>query len=224
LVGTATTAQEPAPSPFVLTLHKQGEDMAHLEKLLGIDFGSKMAGTTVICSYYKGRLHFDASKNREDADAFITTKLSLLRPELVFIDAPLSLPGRYSGHEKFADYFYREADRELGAMSPMFIGGLTARAIRLKDWITAQGMTAFETYPSYEAKVLELDAKKYKGDEKHLPLLALEVGEKSGLQVPLAAITDWHHFDALLAFVAGMRYMNGQHRAIGKEEEGVIYV
>jgi predicted nuclease with RNAse H fold len=224
LVGTATTAQEPAPSPFVLNWKKQGEAMAHLEKLVGIDFGSKLAGSTVICSYYKGRLHFDASKIREDADAFITKKLGLLSPELVFMDAPLSLPGRYSGRENFVDYFYREADRELGAMSPMFIGGLTARAIRLKDWMTTQGMMVFETYPSYEAKLLELDGKMYKGDEKHLPHLALEVSEKSGLQVPLTAITDWHHFDALLAFVAGMRYMNGQHRAIGKEEEGIIYV
>lgn len=198
--------------------------MATLEKLVGIDFGSKLAGTTVICSYFKGRLHFDASKIREDADAFIMRKLDLLRPESVFLDAPLSLPGKYAGVGEFEDYFYREADRELGAMSPMFIGGLTARAIRLKDWMTAQGMMVFETYPSYEAKVLELNSKAYKGDDKHLALLALEVGEKVGLQVPLAAITDWHHFDALLAFVAGMRYLNQQHQAIGREDEGLIYV
>lgn len=195
-----------------------------MENLVGIDFGSKLAGTTVICSYFKGKLHFDASRLREDADTFLITKLSLLRPQLVFIDAPLSLPGKYTGQADCTDYFYREADRELGAMSPMFIGGLTARAMRMRDWMIGESMNVFETYPACEAKVMGLAQNAYKGNENQLANLALEVGSQIGVQVPLKALTGWHHFDALLAFAAGVRYLQGKHRAIGTAHEGVIYV
>lgn len=216
--------QEPILRNNCSSLNPNNTAMLNLEHLVGIDFGSKLAGTTVICSFFKGRLHFDASKIREDADAFLLNKVGILKPDFVFIDAPLSLPGRYTGRNDCQDYFFREADIEMGAMSPMFIGGLTSRAIKMKDNLEKRGVKVFETYPTYEAKLIGLSDQMYKRDDRHIESLAAQLGESTGLAIPQNTISDWHHFDALLAFVAGMRFLRGQHRAIGKEDEGLIYV
>jgi predicted nuclease with RNAse H fold len=108
-----------------------------LKKIVGIDYGAKLAGTTVAAWNENGSLHWKCSGKKQDADKWLEEKLLQLRPDLIFMDAPLSLPGVYSGQG--TDYFYREGDRALGAMSPMFLGGLTARAMQLKANLTEEG-------------------------------------------------------------------------------------
>ncbi len=98
---------------------------------IGIDFGAKTAGTTVICQQEGGFFRFHRCEKGDDADAWLDERVSMFAPSAIYIDAPLSLPGAYFG--KGQDYFYRSADRLAGGMSPMFLGGLTARAIRLAE-------------------------------------------------------------------------------------------
>ena len=169
-------------------------------------------------------VRFKSSKHQEDADKFISELLLVLKPELVFLDAPLSLPGKYVDREQYDDYFYRAADKELGAMSPMFLGGLTARAMKLRDYLEKAGMKVFETYPSYKAKLLELPKDKYKKDEKHILELAQSVAKKFEININFDQIENWHYFDALLAFVAGVRYVKNNHQIFGNEKEGLIVV
>jgi predicted nuclease with RNAse H fold len=126
--------------------------------------------------------------------------------------------------ESYSDYFYRVADRELGAMSPMFLGGLTARAMKLKDYLEKMEMTVFETYPKHQAVILELDNTMYKRDEKHIRELSKVVSDKFNLNVNYDQMKTWHHFDSLLAYIAGVRFINKAHMAIGDQEEGQIIV
>lgn len=195
-----------------------------METVVGIDYGSKLAGTTVIAYYRNEMVRFRASKHQEDADKFIVKYLEPIKPEFVFLDAPLSLPGKYSNKEFCNDYFYREADRELGAMSPMFLGGLTARAMKLRDYLETLGIRVFETYPKQQAKILELPENKYKGNDKYIFELSSGIAENFNLNVNHNQMDTWHHFDALLAFVAGIRFLNKSHLSIGNQEEGLIIV
>jgi predicted nuclease with RNAse H fold len=195
-----------------------------METVVGIDYGSKLAGTTVIAYYQNEMVRFRASKHQEDADKFIVKHLELMKPQFVFLDAPLSLPGKYVDKEAYTDYFYRVADRELGAMSPMFLGGLTARAMKLKDYLEKMEMTVFETYPKHQAVILELNNTMYKRDEKHIRELSKVVSDKFNLNVNHDQMKTWHHLDSLLAYIAGVRFMNKAHMAIGDQEEGQIIV
>ena len=195
-----------------------------MDTVVGIDYGSKLAGTTVLAYYQNEMVRFRASKHQEDADKFIVKQLEVLKPQFVFLDAPLSLPGKYVDKKSYSDYFYREADRELGAMSPMFLGGLTARAMKLRDYLEKVEITVFETYPKQQSVILDLDKTKYKNNDKHIAELAKVVSEKFGLNVNYDQMKTWHHFDSLLAYVAGIRFLNKTHQVIGDKQEGLIIV
>lgn len=201
-------------------------------KIAGIDYGSKLAGTTVIAYVSENQeIIFAASEKNRDADAFILNWAKIYQPSHIFLDAPLSLPGIYRGLEGCNDHFYRAADRVVQAMSPMFLGGLTARAMQLKAKLKELNIITLEIYPSYLAKVLELDKNIYKKQKEHLPTLLPILLNALGLLVSpsphhpmtLSPIT-WHHFDALLALCSGFRYLNNQYLPFGNPEEGMIIV
>ena len=183
---------------------------------VGIDYGSKLAGTTVICHKKKDTLCFMQSAKKQDADAFISTALTELKPKVVFLDAPLSLPSAYFG--KGDNFFYRQCDVETRAMSPMFLGGLTARAMKLKQGNS--GVDFKETYPAYFIKtILKLKEdynKKQKYDDKIL--------SKLNLDYSVSDIANWHQFDALCCWLTGERYVNERAVKIGNLEEGLIVV
>jgi uncharacterized protein len=193
-------------------------------KHIGIDYGSKMAGTTAIAFSEGGALQFVQSKKKKDADQFVKSWAEEQKPELAFLDAPLSLPLVYTSQSSGSDYFYRQGDRDVGAMSPMFLGGLTARAMQLRQQLKALGCQCFETYPAQLSRVLELSRKRYKKDDGYLA----EATEVVMQQLPehrlLAPPQNWHQFDALLAYCSGRRYLSGQCDIFGKDEEGIILV
>jgi hypothetical protein len=116
--------------------------MADLEAIVaGIDYGSRSSGNTIMAwSLAGGNVSFFRPEKGLDADVAVFRVLTEMRPATVGIDAPLSLPGRYRDLPGCSDYFYRHCDRELKAMSPMFLGGLTARAMRLSDQMRETGV------------------------------------------------------------------------------------
>lgn len=209
-------------------------------KFVGIDYGSKLAGTTVIAFLNANQeIEFAASEKNQDADRFIVEWTKIHQPKLIFLDAPLSLPGVYQNLPGYADYFYREADRAVQAMSPLFLGGLTARAMKLKADLQHIGIQTIEIYPSHLAKVLQLDKTIYKKQKEHLPTLLSHltpslshlVSLSSNSSIPLFSYSPippstltWHHFDALLALLSGIRYLNNQHLTFGNPDEGFIIV
>jgi len=196
------------------------------KKIFGIDYGSKLSGNTVIAVYADGEVMFLDVKKDVDADQFILNAVDHFKPSLVFIDAPLSLPGIYSKLPNCSNYHFRKADIELNAMSPMFIGGLAARAIQLKDDLEGNDIEVYETYPKVIANRLNLKSKGYKCSRlglkdckkeliKHIP---------QNIDIDYDDIKNWHFFDALLALVSALNFCSGNHDIYGDPAEGAIFI
>jgi|JI8StandDraft_2_1071088.scaffolds.fasta_scaffold59204_3 predicted nuclease with RNAse H fold len=191
---------------------------------IGVDYGSKLAGTTAACSWNHDRFLLTQTVKNQDADAWILELVKIHQPKILFLDAPLSLPGIYSKLPCYNDFFYRKADQELKAMSPMFLGGLTARAMQLAQNLP---VPVIEVYPAARAKQLELYALSYKKNNEGLTACVAAVAKQ--LPAPFAQalmaleINNWHAFDAVLAWEIGYRYLQGIANMAGTEEEGLLF-
>jgi predicted nuclease with RNAse H fold len=193
--------------------------------IIGIDYGSKLAGTTVIAYQNKKNIvQFLISEKKKDADIFLINAVTKLQPKYIFFDAPLSLPGVYTMPNEYDDYFYRAGDRLLKAMSPMFLGGLTARAMRLKRTFVQQNIEVFETYPAIHAQRFQLKNLNYKKKLQYLPDVIQALQKLLPFPFNNQQITSWHHVDALLAFYSAYRFLNGEIELFGAEKEGSIWV
>lgn len=182
---------------------------------IGVDYGAKLAGTTSVCRAVDGVLGLEKSKPKANADQFLMDIFREYKPQWVFIDAPLSVPLAFSG--KGTNFFFREADSELGAMSPMFLGGLTARAMNLK--YKNPNIQFIETYPSQLVKHVALN-ENYRKD------IDAFTGQLNSL-LPLsfkAEALDWHMIDSALAWFTGYRFLNKMASSYGNKEEGVIWI
>lgn len=190
----------------------------------GVDYGSKMAGTTVIAWAEHGKLFLAQSTKKKDADQWLKQWVAAHQPEQLYLDAPLSLPGVYAQPQKYADYFYRAGDKAVQAMSPMFLGGLTARAMRLSHELQTKGCTTQEVYPGQLSKLIGLERSRYKKDKSYLDsATAAILSQLPGYRLE-GAPTNWHQVDALLAFCSGYRHQNGQAKVYGTAAEGQIIV
>lgn len=185
----------------------------------GIDYGAKKAGTTAICYDLNDQLQVIQSQKNKDADLFISQAIKDWSPEYIFIDAPLSLPGAY--FEKGDNFFYRKADLDLKAMSPMFLGGLTARAIKLSKELPL--LPFYETYPTQIVKQYLPDTIGYKKHKEDI-ISFLQILNKRLPVKCQATLSNWHQVDAVLAWWAGFRWKQQEVRVYGKKEEGLIYV
>ena len=186
---------------------------------IGVDFGAKRAGTTAVCYQKDFQLVIVESKKKQDADIFLSGIIKMLYPTHIFIDAPLTLPGIYSGMGD--DYFFRKGDKAVGAMSPMFIGGLTARAIKMKD--TFPGIPFLESYPSFLGKnVLQHTLINYKKTGK--PDATRETLETITGSPLVDVPVNYHQLDAILCWITGKRYFSNEALCFGSEQEGTIWV
>lgn len=201
------------------------DDLSQAALIMGIDYGSKLAGTTAAAFVSDGKLLVDQSLRGQNADEWLWQLVSTVHPKVVYLDAPLSLPKVYiqGVFTPGAEYFYRACDREVQAMSPMFIGGLTARAIQLTAKLSQAGIAVLETYPSQTAKILFHHLPEYKKDLAALPNFteALQGLLPFPLQSPPS---NWHQFDSLLAWFSGYRHSQGQAILYGDATEGRIIV
>ncbi|MCX8071749.1 MAG: DUF429 domain-containing protein [Candidatus Binatia bacterium] len=185
--------------------------------IAGVDFGARWAGTTVICFDVGSQLRFLRVPQKQDADEFLEAFLRKSQPQAVYIDAPLSLPAAY--FERGTDFLYRCCDRDLSAMSPMFLGGLTARAMRLCRRIT---LPVYEVYPHAAARLLE-----EQGIAGYRSASPPEYLARCARVLPCTAaepVTSWHEVDAALAWWSGWRHLRGEARAFGEPSEGLIWV
>jgi len=195
-----------------------------MQTFFGIDYGSKLAGTTAIAYQQGNDLYIAQSQKRQDADKFIIAWAEKLKPSQIFIDAPLSLPIVYRQPVPSPDFFYRESDKLLKAMSPMFLGGLTARAMALKHKLEKLNIIFYEVYPSALARILFPDMLPYKKEVakvKDFSPLASSIAESYHLNNMPA---NSHQLDALLAWKSGYRFKHQQHQSFGQHEEGQIIV
>lgn len=191
--------------------------------ILGIDFGSKRSGLTAAAALIEGRIHIYQCSKGADADQWLKDVISRLQPSVVGIDAPLSLPGVYTNTNECSNYHYRMCDIEAGAMSPMFIGGLTARAMAFKHWISQNFQSEIiEVYPKLTAQKISLSTK-YKKDKDYLGEAQSILVRAFGGDKRLDTTDNWHQFDAALALLSTLSYAQGKAQKIGLEVEGLIY-
>jgi predicted nuclease with RNAse H fold len=193
---------------------------------IGIDYGKKNSGNTVICYKHEERMGFAGTEKNQDPDPVILEQAEKLKAEYIFLDAPLSIPKvYYNPSDEEHDYFYRKCDRDLCAMSPMFIGGLTARAIRLKHQLEDRGFIVKEVYPAALARLIDLKKHGYKENTINIVRCLDVISSMFHIfNLREEEIPTWHHFDALLALISGGRYLQGVAKRYGNSGEGLIYV
>ena len=184
---------------------------------IGIDFGARSSGNTVVCERSGSLFRFHRCAKGEDSDAWLRAFVARLKPRAIYIDAPLSLPKAF--YDKGTDHFFRVADHQAKGMSPMFLGGLTARAITLsKEW-RGLGIGVHEAYPAalirQEWSVLKVVSGKAIPKQK-LRIMAGMV------QLPPPDPADRHEADAWLCWVIGVRHRAGNASVFGTKDEGLI--
>lgn len=191
--------------------------------LIGIDYGSKLAGTTVVATWLNGNIELHQSQKKQDADKMLENVLAPICEEtIVAFDAPLSLPGVYRQLNGFSNFHYRKCDVELKAMSPMFLGGLTARAMSLAHKLSNTHVTFYETYPAKQAQRLNLSIFDYKKPTANYDAIR-EVLTKALNGSYLPKLTNGHQVDAVLALITAYRIQEKEAQIIGDAAEGVIY-
>lgn len=193
-----------------------------MARIVGIDYGSKLAGTTVLAFFDTDskQITLKQSSKKQDADAFVISSLRGYPVDLVGLDAPLSLPGVYNNLEGKSDYHYRTADRLAKAMSPMFLGGLTARAMKLASEINA---SIIEVYPKLGAERHQLQELGYKSDKEAIIPCQKALAQRTELPIEGLFIENWHQFDAILALEITWRYHNNLTDHYGDAKEGMLY-
>jgi hypothetical protein len=105
-------------------------------------------------------------------------------------------------------------------MSPLFLGGLTARSMRL-DFLHP-GVPFYEAYPGKLAELWNWKALGYKKAREAYPLFQKEISKTTGLKMFLPE--NDHQLDAALAWCTGWRYYRNEVQIFGGAEEGLIYV
>ena len=188
----------------------------------GVDFGAKLSGNTALATFDGKRVRLFQAQRSADAGRWLDRLYLEMAPGLIGIDAPLSLPPGY--FHPGQDLHFRHADRILGAMSPMFIGGLTARAI---EWSTRLSSECIEVYPSALADQLFPGSRRRRKSEIEwffLEVLHPAIIAQEGTGVHIEMPGSIHQLDAMLALLTALRYMNGTAQSFGKEKEGMIWV
>ena len=186
-----------------------------MAKIIGVDFGAQMSGNTVIAHLVGNKIQFDQVAKKQNTDSWLKATIKEIKPETVYIDAPLSLPKAYYGNGQ--NFHYRSADIETRAMSPMFLGGLTARAMSLKNQF--EHISFFEVYPAYfQSKIIQ--SNHYKKD---MDLFLADLIKE--IPVSLSSTpNNWHQMDALMALTSGLRHQKNEHLSIGETNEGIIII
>jgi len=191
-------------------------------RIIGVDYGSKLAGTTCIAHLIKSKLYVTQSEVKGDADEWLKTYINDNAIKIVFLDAPLSLPAAFQGRGD--DFMYRKGDREVQAMSPMFLGGLTARAMKLKHELNKSNIDVIEVYPGGFIKTsTALKDHYHKKDKTSIPKFMELLYSIFKLDIT-TPITNYHQVDSILALLIGLKYIDGIAASLGDEEEGLIWI
>jgi predicted nuclease with RNAse H fold len=146
------------------------------------------------------------------------------KPDVISIDAPLSLPLGRKSLERRGPPHLRECDRELSRMKikffPITLGPmrkLTKRGIELKRYFESEGFEVIESFPGAVQDILGMPRKQY-GREK-LRRALIKYGFKG--DVEKEKITD-HELDAICSALVGKMYLEDDYLAIGDPKEGLI--
>jgi len=145
-------------------------------------------------------------------------------PELIAVDAPLSLPmGRKSLEEK-SNIHLRLCDRELLELGikffPITLGPmrkLTKRGIKLKQMLENLGYKVIEVFPGATQDILGLVRKNQGIDKLREGLISLGIkGIKNEMNDD--------ELDAITCALTGLLYLKGECIELGDKKEGILII
>lgn len=156
------------------------------------------------------------------SDKEIINEIKKVNPDVITIDAPLSLPPGRKSIEERNDVHFRECDRELLKRRikffPVTLGPmrkLTERGINLKKFLKNKGFKVVEVYPGGAQDVLKIP-RKQKGLDK------LRKGlEKLGIKGLTSKMND-HELDAVTCAYVGKMFLEGKSETLGILEDGIV--
>jgi len=155
-------------------------------------------------------------------DREIVQKIDEVKPEVIAIDAPLSLPKGRKSIEERTNVHLRECDKELLGRRikffPITLGPmrkLTERGIKLKKILKNKGFKVIEVYPGGAQDVLNIP-RKQQGLEK------LRKGlEKLKIKGLTKNMND-HELDAVTCAFVGKLFLERKSETLGDPEEGIV--
>jgi hypothetical protein len=145
----------------------------------------------------------------------ILEQLTKIKPALIAIDAPLSLPKKG---------IMRKSDKEMyrrgyKVFPPRFpsMEKLALRAKEITQQIKKEELHIIEVHPTSTRKALKMPAKNWKEIED----IFIELGIIGDLKTHVLTS---HEVDAVTAALTGCLHLQGKTELIGNEEEGCIVV
>lgn len=190
-------------------------------KVVGVDLAGSNHRTTGFCVMDE-TLRVQTKPLHTDRE--IVSETVHIAPDVVSIDAPLCLPrGRKSLARKGPPHL-RECDKELLRMKirffPLSLGPmrkLTSRGMRLKKVLESKGLKVIESYPGSIQDILGMPRKQL-GVAKLRDALV-----KFGVQGDVRKLKITHdELDAITSALVGKMFVEGNYRAIGDPEEGLM--
>jgi predicted nuclease with RNAse H fold len=186
--------------------------------VVGVDLAGVPHRPTGICLLR----NWDAQTELVYADDAIFGVIDREKPDLVTIDAPLSLPpGRKSIHQRNGQHF-RPCDLELRrrkirffpiTLGPMRV--LTERGMALRDRMEDNGVQVVEIYPGGAQDVWGIPRAKH-----DMQGLRMGLG-RMGIRGLREGCTD-HELDAATAALVGRLYLQGKAEVYGDFSSGAI--
>jgi hypothetical protein len=95
--------------------------------------------------------------------------------------------------------------------------------MQLTQKLKEKGIQTWEVYPGHLAQQLGFKELGYKKGKDLSPLLE-DLQQATPFPFSKANISNWHAFDALLAYLSGPRYLAGKAEQFGDATEGLILV
>jgi hypothetical protein len=189
--------------------------------VVGVDLAGSPRRNTGICALRGMTItSFATVHTDEEILAFI----GRIGPDLIAIDAPLSLPpGRTSLEERNASHF-RPSDRELLKRGirffPITLGPmrlLTLRGIEMKKKLKQRGYDVIEIYPGAAQDVFGIPRK------QHGLVRLLNGLVRLGLE-GLTKGMNSDELDAVTGALVGRMYLKGQAEVLGDVKTGAIVI
>jgi len=189
--------------------------------VIGIDLAGSEKRNTGICTLNENleTKCFVVHKDEEILDL-----IEKFKPDLIAIDAPLSLPKGRKSLDRREKIHFRECDKKLFELGikffPITLGPmrmLTKRGIKLRKILEKNGYKVIEVYPGATQDILKIA-------RKNVSLEKLREGlEKLGIKIEKRELTH-DELDAITAAFTGYLHLKGMSLSLGNEKEGVIIV
>ncbi|MCX8166431.1 MAG: DUF429 domain-containing protein [Candidatus Micrarchaeota archaeon] len=190
-------------------------------KLIGIDLGISKETTAVSVLNNKKLITFLESEINNDLIQFIKEN----EPEIVAIDAPLSLPKGRTSIEELSNIHFRQCDLELKKSNirffPITIGAmrkLTSRGIHIREKLEQQGLKVVETYPGASYDLLRIKRKSTYQKIQHLD----ELSKKLSFNLSKDHLFNKHKLDSVYCLLSAYAYKLNKAKVFSGEDGFIV--